>query len=204
MDAGRRPTPDRSHAVRVDSRDDRTVRPRDPPRGHPLHRGHPGRLPEPRLHRRSIRRDGGLPGARAGAAAAARRRGRGRQDRARQGAGRVARHAPDPAPVLRGPRRQHRRLRVELPAPDARDPAARGARRGRARDRARHLRRRLPDPPATPPGDRVDRRRRARSCSSTRSTVPTRSSRPSCSRSCRTSRSRSPRSARSRPRRRRG
>ena len=67
----------------------------------------------------------------------------------------------DPPPVLRGPRRQHRRLRVELPAPDARDPAARGARRGRARDRARHLRRRLPDPPPTPPGARVDRRRRA-------------------------------------------
>ena len=39
--------------------------------------------------------------------------------------------APDPAPVLRGPGRQHRGLRVELPAPDARDPAARGARRGR-------------------------------------------------------------------------
>ena len=41
------------------------------------------------------------------------------------------RRAADPAPVLRGPRRQHRGLRVELPAPDARDPAARGARRGR-------------------------------------------------------------------------
>ena len=39
----------------------------------------------------------------------------------------------DPPAVLRGPRRQHRGLRVELPAPDARDPAARGARRGRAR-----------------------------------------------------------------------
>ena len=38
---------------------------------------------------------------------------------------------PDPAPVLRGPRRQHRGLRVELSAPDARDPAARGARRDR-------------------------------------------------------------------------
>ena len=41
----------------------------------------------------------------------------------------------DPAPVLRGPGRQHRRLRVELPAPDARDPAARGARRDRHGDR---------------------------------------------------------------------
>ena len=36
--------------------------------------------------------------------------------------------------MLRGPRRQHRGLRVELPAPDARDPAARGARRGRPGD----------------------------------------------------------------------
>ena len=150
------------------------------------------------------RRDGGLPGARARPPAAARGRGRGRQDRARQGPGRLARHAADPAPVLRGPRRQHRGLRVELPAPDARDPAARGARRGRARDRPRHLRRRLPHPPAAPPGARVDRRRRRRSCSSTRSTGPTRSSRRTCSRSCPTSRSRSPRSARSRPRRRRG
>ena len=59
-----------------------------------------------------------------------------------------------PAPVLRGPRRQHRGLRVELPAPDARDPAARGARRGCARDRPRHLRARLPDPPAAAPGAR--------------------------------------------------
>ena len=42
--------------------------------------------------------------------------------------------AAHPAPVLRGPRRQHGRLRVELPAPDARDPAAGGARRGRPRD----------------------------------------------------------------------
>ena len=61
---------------------------------------------------------------------------------------------PDPPPVLRGPRRQHGRLRVELPAPDARDPAARGARRGRAGDRPRHLRVRLPHPPAAPPGAR--------------------------------------------------
>ena len=43
---------------------------------------------------------------------------------------------------------------MELPAPDARDPAARGARRGRARDGPRHLRRGLPDPPAAPPGAR--------------------------------------------------
>ena len=35
-----------------------------------------------------------------------------------------------PAPVLRGPRRHDRGLRVELPPPDAGDPAARGARRG--------------------------------------------------------------------------
>ena len=69
-----------------------------------------------------------------GPAAAPRGRGRRRQDRARQGPRGDARRAADPAPVLRGPRRQHRGLRVELPAPDARDPAARGARRGRARD----------------------------------------------------------------------
>ena len=65
-----------------------------------------------------------------------------------------------PAPVLRGPRRQHRGLRVELPAPDARDPAARGTRRGGAGQRPRHLRQRLPDPPAAPPGARGRRRRR--------------------------------------------
>ena len=70
------------------------------------------------------------------------------------------RRAPDPAPVLRGPGRQHRRLRVELPAPDARDPAARGPRRGRPGDRPRHLRLRLPHPPAAPPGARGPRRRR--------------------------------------------
>ena len=111
---------------------------------------------------------------------------------------------PHPAPVLRGPRRQHGRLRVELPAPDARDPAARGPRRGRPGDRPRHLRPRVPDQAAAPPGARGERRRRRRSCSSTRSTGPTRSSRRTCSRSCPTSRSRCPRSARSGPSGRRG
>ena len=38
----------------------------------------------------------------------------------------------DPAPVLRGARHRQRGVRVELPAPDARDPAPRGARRRRA------------------------------------------------------------------------
>ena len=43
----------------------------------------------------------------------------------------IARDPADPPPVLRGPGRQHGGLRVELPAPDARDPAARGPRRDR-------------------------------------------------------------------------
>ena len=44
-------------------------------------------------------------------------------------AGGRARHRADPAAVLRRARRQPRRLRVELPAPAARDPHARGRRR---------------------------------------------------------------------------
>ena len=43
------------------------------------------------------------------------------------------------------------RLRVELPAPDAGDPAAGGARRGQAGDGPRHLRTRVPDPPPAAP-----------------------------------------------------
>ena len=67
-----------------------------------------------------------------------------------------------PPPVLRGPGRQHGRLRVELPAPDARDPAARGARAGRRPGhRARHLRRRLPDQAAAAAGARGARRHAA-------------------------------------------
>ena len=101
--------------------------------------------------------DGRLPGARARPSAPAGGRGRRRQDRARQGPRRVARRAPDPAAVLRGPRRQHRGVRVELPAPDARDPSARGARGGRASQRPGHLRARLPHPPAAAPGARERR-----------------------------------------------
>ena len=65
-----------------------------------------------------------------------------RQDRGRQGAGGRARHRADPPAVLRGPRRQPRGLRVELPAADPRDPAARRPRmrsiRGQRRARAVH------------------------------------------------------------------
>ena len=104
-------------------------------------------------------RDGGLPRPRARPPAAPRGRGRCRQDGARQGPRGDPRGAAHPPPVLRGPRRLQRRLRVELPPPDARDPAARGARRHRRR--ARHLRSRVPHPPAAPPGARVGRRRAA-------------------------------------------
>ena len=146
-------------AGRVDSADDR---PRHPPRGHPLHRGHPGRLPDAattsptdRSRRRSSSRSSsGRPLLLEGEA------GVGKTELAKVLAASLG-TTPHPPPVLRGARRQHGRLRVELPAPDARDPAARGARRGRAGDRARHLRGRLPHPPAAPPGARVDRRRRA-------------------------------------------
>ncbi len=48
---------------------------------------------------------------------------------------------------------------MELPAPDARDPAARGRRPGRPGDRPRHLRSRVPDQAAAPPGARVAGRR---------------------------------------------
>ena len=67
--------------------------------------------------------------------------------------------AAHPAPVLRGARHRERGLRVELPAPDARDPAPRGARRRRRRPR--HLRPRVPHPAAAPPGPRGRRRRPA-------------------------------------------
>jgi hypothetical protein len=68
-----------------------------------------------------------------------------------------------PPAVLRGPRRRHRRLRMELLAPDDRDPAGRS--RGRARPRAagrRHLRLALPHPPAAAAGAGTERHRRAR------------------------------------------
>ena len=66
-------------------------------------------------------------------AAADRRRGRRRQDRGGQGAGRRARHQPDPAAMLRGAGPVRRAVRVELPAPIARHQGARGRRRGRDR-----------------------------------------------------------------------
>ena len=77
---------------------------------------------EPRLPGRSRPRDGAARGARARQAAAARGRGRRRQDRGREDARRRPRRAPDPAAVLRGHRRRARALRLELRAPDARDP----------------------------------------------------------------------------------
>ena len=131
------------------------------PRGDPLDRG----------HHRGVSRQGYIAerslattvflALELGRPAAARGRGGRRQDRARQGPRGEPRLAPDPAPVLRGPRRQHRGLRVELPAPDARDPAARGPRRDRQGDRARHLRPRVPAQAAAAPGARGHRRRRA-------------------------------------------
>ena len=57
------------------------------------------------------------------------------------------------AAMLRGPRYRIGGLRVELSAPDDRDPARRGAGHGRSRGaRRRHLRRALPDPPAAAAG----------------------------------------------------
>ena len=126
-------------------------------------RGRAGGVPRARLHHRRIARDGGVPRAAAGAAAAARGRGGRRQDGARQGPRVEPRRATHPAPVLRGPGRQHGGLRVELPAPDAGDPAARGARRGRPGHRPRHLRGRVPHQAPAAPGARVHRRRPARS-----------------------------------------
>ena len=101
--------------------------------------------------------DRALPRARAREAAAARGRGRRRQDRG----GEVARGrdglAADPAPVLRGPRRRARRLRVELPAPAAAHPR----RAGGHRLRGRAVRARVPDPAAAARGDRLGRAGRA-------------------------------------------
>ena len=130
---------------------------RDPtaPGRHPLHRGDPGRLPGAQLHRRPVasRRPSSWRSSSAGPLLLEGEAGVGKTELAKVLAASLG-TPPDPPPVLRGPRRQHGRLRVELPAPDARDPAARGARRGRAGDRPRHLRPRLPDPPAAPPGAR--------------------------------------------------
>src|SRR5439155_1661100 len=84
---------------------------------------------------------------------AARRRGGSREDGSRTDPRRRAQDGADPAAVLRGPRRQHRRVRVGLSPPDARDPPARGAGRGEAGGDARHLQRAVPDP--APAGARV-------------------------------------------------
>ena len=107
--------------------------------------------------------------------------------------------SPHPPPVLRGPRRHDRGLRVELPPPDAGDPAPGGARRRRPRPP-----RTTSSAPTSSSSGRCCRRSRRptgrrRCCSSTRSTAPTRSSRRTCWRSCPTSRSPCRRSARSAP-----
>ena len=144
-----------------------------------------------------VPRDGRLPRAGAGSPAPARGRGRGRQDGAGQGPRRGPGRPAHPAPVLRGPGRQHGRLRVELPPPDARDPAAGGARRGRT-GRTRTTSSGRNSSSAGRSSRRSSRPTASRrSCSSTRSTAPTRSSRRTSWRSCPTSRSPSRRSARS-------
>ena len=71
-----------------------------------------------------------------------------RQDRRREGAGPRAGHPADPAAVLRGPDRRRGALRVELPAPAARDPAGRVARR--EADRRRPVHRGVPAGAADP------------------------------------------------------
>ena len=91
-----------------------------------------GSASPPRLPRRPGPGDRAVLRRPAAAAAAARRRGRRRQDRGGQGARRRARHAAGAAAVLRGHRRRRGAVRVELPAPAARHPARRGARRRRS------------------------------------------------------------------------
>ena len=155
-----------------------------------------GRLPgRPGAGDRPVRRAVARP------ADPARGRGRRRQDRGRQGAGRGARPAADPAAVLRGHRHQPGAVRVGLRPPDAPDPGAVRASSSTTTTRSTSCSARSscssgrcwrPCGPATGP-----------CCSSTRSTGPTTSSRRSCSSCSPTSRSPSPRSARSGPRRRR-
>ena len=101
--------------------------------------------------------DRALPLAEAREAAAPRRRGRRRQDRGGEGDRAGARRTPDPAAVLRGPRRRARGLRVELRAAAAAHPRRAGGngRRGGA------LRPRVPDPAAAARGDRGGRAGRA-------------------------------------------
>ena len=110
-------------------------------------------------------RDGALPLAEAREAAAAGGRGGRRQDRGGEGDRAGARRARDPPPVLRGPRRRARRVRVELRAPAAAHPGGPG---GNGR-RVGALRPGVPDPAAAARGGRgrgagraADRRDRPR------------------------------------------
>ena len=105
---------------------------------HPA-RGDRGAAGGGRLCRRPRPRDRAVDDGRAQAPAADRGRGGRRQDRSRQGARRRARRGAHPHAVLRGARRQFGALRVELPAPAARDQGARGNGRERGRDRGAHL-----------------------------------------------------------------
>ena len=141
----------RSHGVGRYSEDlsTRASRPCQPA---PRHRRRPVRLRRPRLRRRPRPGHRRLPLARPGPAAAARGRGGSGQDRGGPHPGRGARRRADPAPVLRGARHQHRGVRVGLSPADARDPAARGARRGQVRRHPGHLQRGVPDPAAAAPG----------------------------------------------------
>ena len=122
-----------------------------------------------------------------------------------------ARHRADPPAVLRGARRGQGAVRVgvrqaaALHAGAAREDR-RAARAGRETSTTPPsccaARRTSSSPSASSSSARSCARcapSARRSCSSTRSTAPTRSSRRSCSSSCRTSRSRSPRSGRSGP-----
>ena len=80
---------------------------------------------------------------------------RGGQDRAGQGPGRRAGPAPDPPPVLRGPRRGQGAVRVELPQAAAAAPGRSGP--GVGGGRGRHLHRGLPADPAAAGGDPLAR-----------------------------------------------
>ena len=74
----------------------------------------------------------------------------------------LARPAPDPPAMLRGPRRRVRSLRVELSGPDDGDPPRRSRRRTRqGAHRARHIFRALSDPPPALTGARAQRGRPA-------------------------------------------
>ena len=108
-----------------------------------------------------------------------------------------ARSAADPAPVLRGHRQQPGALRVGLRPPDAPDPRHVRAPAGR-----RRRGRRSSSVPSSCSNDRCSTPcapATGRCCWWTRSTVPTTSSRRSCSSCSPTSRSPSPRSAPSWP-----